>query len=224
MSADFDTSHEEYLYDAILTQIDSARGLLIFSVGNATHRVSSPHISCFSPGAAGRLRLPTEREPFAFHIYADQRLRRAPELDDARDQRWGWCIGERRFAVRSGLLPGRNGSVVQADTEAVTLDLPREFLDFCETRGLKPARVLGAYVADVCGLSSLFECPREDRYTSGGSDEREFAMAYFQRAFGWVDEPEYRAKVKAARRARKSSSERKKESGVHRSGEAEVRK
>jgi hypothetical protein len=167
------------------------------------HRVSSPHISYFSPGAVGRLRLPTEQEPFAFHVYADQRLRRAPELDDPREQRWGWRIGERRFGVRSGLLPGRNGLVVRRDTEALTLDLPREFLIFCEIRGLKPDMVLRTFVGDLCELSSLFECPREDGYSSSGSDEREFAKGYFQRAFGWVDDPDYRAKVRAAKRGRK---------------------
>jgi hypothetical protein len=205
-----DASDDRYLYDAVLMRIDSVRGILIFNVGGATHRVSSPLFSCFSPGAVGRLRLPTEREPFAFQTYADQRLRRALEADDVGGNRWGWRIGERRFVVQSGLLPGHDGAVVRRDTEAVALDLPREFLDFCDGRGLNPATVLRVFIGDLCGLSNLFECPREDGYTSNGSDERDLAKGYFERAFAWVQDREGRAKVRAAKRAVQRGSTRKK--------------
>jgi hypothetical protein len=203
MADDTRTHTDGYLYDAVLTQVDAARGTLIFTVADTTHRLSTPHITYFTAGAIGRLRLPTERQPFAFHIYADQRLRRAPELDEPSKQRCGWKIGDRRFTVQSGLLPGRNGNVVPRDTQPLTLDLPREFLDFCEVRGLTPSAVLLAFIADLCALQSLFVCPREDGYSSNGSDERNFAESYFQRTFGWVDDPEHRAKVRAARRSRK---------------------
>jgi hypothetical protein len=189
-----------YLYDTTLTQLDVGRGTLIFTVGEATHRVTYAHVSSFSPGAIGRLRLPTDAQEFAFHVYADQRLRRAPALDEPRNRRWGWRIGERQFTVQAGLVPGRAGKVIRLDTQTMTLDLPREFLRFCETRGLTPESVLRAFVADLCGLMNYFVCPREDGYSSSGSDERLSAMEYFQRTWGWVDEPQYRATLKAVKR------------------------
>jgi hypothetical protein len=191
-----------YLYDAALTQVDTARGTLIFTVGETVHRVSSGHVSSFSVGAIGRVRLPTEGQGFAFHVYADQRLRRAPELDEPRVRRWGWRIGERRFTVQAGLVPGRAGKVIRRDTQTLALDLPREFLQFCEVRGLSPESILRAFVADLCGLMNLFVCPREDGYSSSGSDERFRAMEYFQRTWGWVDEPEHRATVRASKRGK----------------------
>jgi len=189
-----------FLYDAMLTQLDTVRGILVFSVGDLTHRVTYAHVSSFSVGAIGRLRLPKDGQEFAFHVYADQRLRRAPELDEPRERRWGWRIGERPFTVQAGLVPGRAGKLIRRDTETLALDLPREFVDFCAKRGLTPVIVLRAFVADLCGLMNFFICPREDGYSSNGSDERLMAMEYFQRTWGWVDEPEHRAKVRAAKR------------------------
>lgn len=191
---------DAFLYDATLTQLDTARGILVFNVGDSTHRVSYAHANSFSPGAIGRLRLPTDGQEFAFHVYADQRLRRAPELDQPRERRWGWRIGERSFTVHAGLVPGRAGKVIRRDTQPLALDVPREFLAFCEVRGLTPDIVLRAFVADLCGLMSYFICPREDGYSSSGTDERLRAMEYFQRTWGWVDEPGYRATLKAAKR------------------------
>lgn len=196
-----------YLYDAIVTQLDPVRGAMAFTVGDATHRVNSAHVVSFSPGAIGRLRLPTARDSFVFQTYADQRLRRAPELDDLREQRWGWRIGERRFAVTSGLLPGHNGAVVPRDTDALTLELPREFVGHCQSRGLTPANVLRSFIGDLCVLSSVFERPREDGYTSGGSDQSELAKAYFQRAFDYLDDPAHRPKTKTVKRRRKQARE-----------------
>ena len=195
--------NDGFLYDATLTQVDVARGTLIFQLGDTPHRVTSPHVSFFSQGAVGRLRLPTDRNEFAFHTYADQRLRRAPELDNPQEQRWGWRINERAFLVRTGLLPGRNGNVVHLDAQVLPLEIPQEFITFCEVRGLTPSIVLRAFIADLCEIMNFFVCPREDGYSSSGSDERLYANQYFQRTFGWVDDPEYRAKVRAARRGNK---------------------
>src|SRR5690242_18688122 len=93
------SSPELYLYDATLTQVDAVRGILIFTVGETTHRITYPHVGFFSAGAIGRLGLPAEGREFTFQAYPDQRLRRAPELDQLQERRWGWRIGERQFLI-----------------------------------------------------------------------------------------------------------------------------
>jgi len=44
-------------------------------------------------------------------------------------------------------------------------------------------RVLRAYVADLCELFNRVRCPREDGYSSNGSDERMYAQMHFHRTF-----------------------------------------
>jgi hypothetical protein len=48
---------------------------------------------------------------------------------------------------------------------------------------------------------SCFACPREDGYSSVGSDERRPAEEYFQRTFGWTKGAEHRARVLATLKA-----------------------
>jgi hypothetical protein len=195
---------DPYLYDAVLTRIDAAAGVLTFAAVDVEHTVTYPHVvSWWTVGAVGRLRLSSDPNGFAFHTYVDQRLRRAPDLDDPKSHRWGWRIEERGFRVRAGLLPGQDGGVVRLDTTRLVLPLPREFIEYCTERGLKPASVLRAFVADLCGIMNWCVCPREDGYSSNGSDERLYAETYFQRCFGWVDDPEYRKTLKVSRKGRK---------------------
>jgi hypothetical protein len=191
--------NEHYLYDAVLTRIDADAGVLIFTVADTNHCVTYPHVTTWSVGTVGCLRLSTDAHDFAFHSYVDQRLRRAPQLDDVRQQQWGWRIGEDGFRVRSGILPGQNGAVVRRDTQRLVLELPREYLNYCSERGLQPATVLRAFIADLCELFNWVACPREDNYSTNGSDERLYADAYFQRCFGWVDDPEYRKSLQRPR-------------------------
>jgi hypothetical protein len=183
---------EHYLYDAVLTRIDAEAGVLIFTVADSNHCVTYPHVTTWTVGTVGRLRLNTDSHGFAFHSYVDQRLRRGAGLDDLPRQQWGWRIGERRFRVRAGILPGQDGRVVRQHTTRVELHLPQEFIHYCAVRGLTPTSVLRAFIADLCELFNWVNCPREDDYSTNGSDERLYAEAYFQRCFGWVDDPEYR--------------------------------
>jgi hypothetical protein len=175
-----------YLFDALLTLLDEARGQLSFTVGDDTHRVETPHAHHWIVGAVGRLRLAAPDCPFAFHQYADQRLRRAPELDDLTQGRLGWQLGARRFTAPAHLLPGRNGHFIPRDTESQVLDLPREYLAFCKAKKLNPRTVIMGFVADLCELQNLFANPREDGYASHGSDERGWARSYFERVYGKV--------------------------------------
>jgi hypothetical protein len=194
-------SDDGFLYDAELTRVDNDLKVLVFTVAGAQYTVTPSSLANWTVGQVGRLRLTTEDCDFAFHTYADPRLRRAPELDNARRHQWGWRIGEQRFCVQADVLPGRDGVVVRRDTKHVELELPREFLDFCAVRGLTPTGVLRSFIADLCELMNWVACPREDGYSSNGSDERLYANAYFQRTYGWVDDPEYRARVRAQGKA-----------------------
>jgi hypothetical protein len=75
------------------------------------------------------------------------------------------------------------------EQRAVSFDLPNEFLLLCEQYGLTPVAALRGFVADVCGIDNYVANPREDGYSSNGSDERHMARAYFDRAH-WSPEVE----------------------------------
>jgi hypothetical protein len=186
-SGDDDT----YIYDARLSAIDASNRELVFTWTKGVHRIPVDSLTHWPLGSVGRLRLPRGARNFAFHTYVDPLLRRAPGLDEAVTNRWGWRLGERRFTVEAGILPGRGGAVVRRDTEKLPLDLPGEFRQFCKDCGLQPATVLRGFIADLCSLHNMVVCPREDGYSSNGSDERDMAKDYFRRAYGWVFDTEY---------------------------------
>jgi hypothetical protein len=190
MKATSDDS-DTYIYDVRLSAIDASQRELVFSWAKGVHRLPVDSTAHWPLGSVGRLRLPTGVRDFAFHAYIDPLLRRLPGLDEAVTNRWGWRLGERRFTVEAGILPGRGGAVVRRDTEKLSLDLPGEYRRFCQDCGLEPATVLRGFIADLCSLHNMTVCPREDGYSSNGSDERDIAKDYFRRAYGWVFDPEY---------------------------------
>ncbi len=63
----------------------------------------------------------------------------------------------------------------------VTINLPEEFLELCDYDRTDPERVLQGFIADLCGITDWQSNRRTDRYNSNGSDEREFARAYYER-------------------------------------------
>jgi hypothetical protein len=63
----------------------------------------------------------------------------------------------------------------------LTLDLPSEFVELCATDGVTPETVLRGFVADLAGIISWQSAPRADGYNSNGSDERRYAMEYYER-------------------------------------------
>ena len=179
-------------YDAALVEIDEEAAVLVFNAAGAKHCVGYSGNVWWRAGAIGRLRLPDERVPFSFHPYPDQRLRRLPNEDDPRLNLWGWQIDDRHFAAKAGIVPGRDGLVVTQDTETLVINIPREFINLCEKSRLRPETVLRGFIADLCDLMNWAYCPREDDYSSNGSDERRMAQLYFERAYGWltaIDEP-----------------------------------
>lgn len=180
------TNSPHELYDAELTRVDQQSNTIVFRAAGTSHCVNSTRAPYWAPGTVGRLRLPSDRKDYTFFAYPDQRLRREPSEDDPRQNLWGWRLEQLSFAVRAGIVPGKGGLVVAQDTETAVLELPREFLTLCGTMRLKPETVLRGFVADLCALMNWTHCPREDGYSSNGSDERRIAQEYFRRAYGWL--------------------------------------
>lgn len=130
-----------------------------------------------------------------FRTYIDQSLRRVPELDlrelPANDvgrvlATIGWrCDAKPRgFRAPVGIIPGERGAFVPDETVAVTLRVPPEFVRECHYIQMEPATVLKSFVGDLVGMVNYAHCPRADGYSSNGSDERELADAWLQRAHG----------------------------------------
>jgi hypothetical protein len=129
-----------------------------------------------------------------FSAYQDQSLRRAPEFD-APDPAAaagqapnviGWYCDARPTGFRApvGLVPGENGDFVRDITHSISLQVPQEFVRISREFQLSPSDLLRAFVGDVCGLVNLNRCPRADGYGSNGSDERDMADQWLERAFG----------------------------------------
>jgi hypothetical protein len=180
-----DVSMSAFLYDAQLIDIDHTQKSLIFSV-NETYRIPVSDTAYWRVGSVGRLRLPAPGSSFSFHVYSDPGLRREPALDNADRGIWGWRLEDRQFTIKAGILPGKAGAFVPNDTESVQIDLPRELLNLAAACQLQPVMILREFIANLCGLRNLCACPREDGYSSNGSDERDLAQEYFRRTYGWI--------------------------------------
>jgi hypothetical protein len=171
-------------YDAQLTAIDEDSSTLQFMTTSGVRRVNTVIPAWWKTGTGGRLRL--KDSSFAFVPYPDQRLRRDSAEDDTRRRLWGWTIDSQRFACKAGVIPGQDGLVVSEDTDTMVLQIPREFVQLCVGYKLRPDTVLRGFIADLSGLMNWTHCPREDGYSSNGSDERQMAWQYFQRAYAWL--------------------------------------
>lgn len=153
-----------------------------------------------------------------FYAYLDQSLRRVPELDrPSRANRnnghaqevIGWrCDGQPNgFRAPVGIIPGLGGRFVADESVAVTLRVPIEFVRECQRAQMTPEELLRSFAGDLAGIQNLIACPRADGCGSNGSDERDYADAWFQRAHGWhivdlyeIERHEEEAKEKQAQR------------------------
>ena len=176
--------------EAVLTAIDPEAQTVTFSSQGREVSYPSKLVGYFKVGQIGHLRERGDdlRTPFTFWTYPDQRLRRWPEEDipkgNALHGSWCWRLeGEdRKIYVREGIIPGEGGRFVPDETEAVELDVPPEFIELCQSKGLTAEAVLRGFIADVCRLQNFVVNPREDGYSSNGSDERQKAEDWFDRA------------------------------------------
>jgi len=65
--------------------------------------------------------------------------------------------------------------------QQITIELPEEFIDLCEQDGIEPETVLRGFIADLAEIMNWANDPREDGYSSNGSDERMKAREYYDR-------------------------------------------
>lgn len=75
--------------------------------------------------------------------------------------------------------------------QTISIELPEEFIALCEEDGIKPETVLRGFIADLCEIMNWANNPREDGYSSNGSDERRMARDYYERV-GYPYWKEYR--------------------------------
>lgn len=135
---------------------------------------------------------------YRFSPYTDQSLRRAYELDiteqpridinwvgNYNPERIGWrnATHPDGFLAPAGIIPGKEGRFIPDESEALMIDIPREFEQLCREYGTTPEEVLRGFIADAAGLQNYVDEPRGDGYDSNGSDERMMAEHYFERAY-----------------------------------------
>lgn len=120
-----------------------------------------------------------------FRAYAEPTLRRVPELDDSAGNR-GWACEQSPmgFVAPAHIVPGREGRFVRDETVEVVLRVPPEFVRECSRVQMTPEELLRGFVADASGISNYVVNPRADRFSSNGSDERDMAEAWINRAYG----------------------------------------
>ncbi len=66
-------------------------------------------------------------------------------------------------------------------SKRIVIDLPDEFIELCEADGIEPKTVLRGFIADLAEIMNWASSPREDGYSSNGSDERMMARQYYER-------------------------------------------
>ncbi len=193
----------ERIYDVQLVELDQAAQRMTVRLPGGTLREFAEAPAWLKPGQVGILRLPAGGG-FGFQPYAEQRLRRLQAKDypadgeDAHTVLWAWQLegaspdergsSKHPITTQAHFVPGKGGWFVEDCTEDVTIKMPAEFLELCESRGITPEQALQGFIADVCGLVNAVDHPREDGFSSNGSDERNMASDYFDRAYFPTDE------------------------------------
>ncbi len=141
------------------------------------------------PGQGMDLRARLDVRGCVFREYVEPSLRRVVELDQVEGDGKalaGWVCDAHPegFLAPAGLTPGTNGQFVRDETIEVTLRIPPEFVRECRRVQLSPQELLRGFVGDAAGIQNYVNNPRADGYGSNGSDEREMAEAWIERAYG----------------------------------------
>ena len=172
--------------------------------GNASHLQSQ--VGKFG-SIAGKRESDGYSYSYVFHAYLDQTLRRAPELDtqpaDGRAVEWGWTCAALPNGMLAplGFVPGIDGKWIRDETSLVDVPVPPEFVRLCEEIGTEPVEVLRGFIADLCDIRNDAAQPRADGFSSNGSDERDMADTYFERAYSWRREVQAPILAEAERNA-----------------------
>lgn len=170
----------DVIFDVQLVRIDRVSRLWVFAAAGRIYVLGNGRSGWWEIGTIGRLWKITANRDFEFTAYPDQRLRRCWECDDPTRSRWGWQLGEYRFSVKAGVIPGKDGAVLREDTESLEVAIPRELVDLCRRRGISSARLLRGFIADLCDLHNGAGAPREDGFESSGAEQRYWAQEYFR--------------------------------------------
>ena len=73
----------------------------------------------------------------------------------------------------------------------ITLELPPEFIALCKSDNVPPEVVRRGFIADLAEIVNWIDNPRADGYSSNGSDERRYAMEYYERVgYPWLYKPQ----------------------------------
>lgn len=173
------------------TLVFNADEKVIFQLENA-EKISFSGPNFQKVGTVGQLSILQrgDVECFTFWAYPDVRLRRIMDKDipahGIYPAFWTWQLEgalDSQIVAQEGIIPGIDGRFIENMTSPFELMVPPEFQDLCETFGISVEDVLRGFIADACGLQSFDVLPREDRYSSNGSDERQLAEAYLARAY-----------------------------------------
>lgn len=173
------------LFDTKVKSRDAEAKTITFELADHTTRTFPLKWGGWEEGTIGILRVREEdagADGYGFQTYPDQNLRRHQEGDQ--DGKWAWRIDGDIVLAKVGVIPGKWGALIEDQSWPIVLDLPPEFVDLCSTKGISVEQVLRGFIADLCGLQNYLDEPREDGYSSNGSDERHMAHDYFERAYG----------------------------------------
>lgn len=102
---------------------------------------------------------------------------------------WGTgALDARKREVAKRLMLLRGAHAQGAGTRKALIRLPAEFVELCREDGTHPDTVLRGFIADLCGIRNWVSEPRDDGYSSNGSDERDMAWAYYERVgYPWLN-------------------------------------
>jgi hypothetical protein len=203
--------------NVVLKAVDTERNELSIAVGSA--QISVP---AFNPGALsfaqdqvgkiGGLEPRSDHQlqqlagGYVFVPYLDQSLKRVYEMDRCKKgvvtHAWTCDRWPGGFLVAPGLVPGTDGAWLPRNSQMSEVEIPSEFSELCNEVGLEPVDVLRGFIADLCNLQNMESNPREDGFSSNGSDERDMAESYFERTYGVFREERSRfLQVQEARQA-----------------------
>jgi hypothetical protein len=178
-------------FDAVLEGMDVEANKSLFRLMDGSHIEFDQAHAGYQIGAIGQLNI-RDDGGFNFWPYVEQRLRRCPQEDMPAHAHphlthdvWAWKIEGSTTCIRlkAGITPGKNGAFIEDDTEPFTVDVPQEFISLCERYNLSVEDVFRGFMADACGLQNYLVNPRVDQFSSNGSDERDMAQDYLQRAY-----------------------------------------
>lgn len=188
----------------LTVEYQGAQSVLFGSHWSEAYRSYVGQVGYIVPAKPYESSLPGDPALVHFRPYADQSLRRVYELDSTNDEfqlvplnfgsfphhrahricAWRCDDLPDGFLAPAGLVPGPAGRFVADETEVVSVRVPPEFVREASRVQMKPVELLESFIGDVSGIHNFANNPRADGYGSNGSDERDMAAGWLERAHG----------------------------------------